>query len=267
MNEWTERNRKNISNLKCYIPCSLPLTLRIVPEGGGWGGRQGREVKTRRLKFRVEKKERESGLWSSDLSSLAPQITLEDDLNTVVPKIPPWDHLTCNSVHISGEILVWWGFHPCAAAAAAKLLQSHPTLCEPIDSLPGSSVPGILQARTLEWVAISFSNAWKWKVKVKLLSRVQLLATAWTASYQAPPSMGFSRQEYWSRVPCLLHHPCAVTPNSITLAQTFLMSVNLCFPVASGHTCLTISPIEQELASHNLWSKSVLMPILTQPSS
>ena len=84
-----------------------------------------------------------------------------------------------------------------AAAAAAKLLQSCPTLCDPIDSLlPGSSVSGILQARTLEWVAISFSNAWKWKVKVKSLSCVQLLVTSWTAAYQAPPSMGFSRQEY-----------------------------------------------------------------------
>ena len=87
-------------------------------------------------------------------------------------------------------------------AAAAKSLQSCPSLCDPIDgSPPGSSVPGILQARTLEWVAISFSNAWKWKVKVKSLSRVQLLATSWTAAYQAPPSMGFSRQEYWSGVP------------------------------------------------------------------
>ena len=65
----------------------------------------------------------------------------------------------------------------------------------------GSLVPGILQARTLEWVAISFSNAWKWKVKVKSLCRIRLLATAWTAAYQAPPSMGFSRQEYWSGVP------------------------------------------------------------------
>ena len=84
----------------------------------------------------------------------------------------------------------------------AKLLQSCPTLCDPIDSSPpGSPVPGILQARTLEWVAISFSNTWKWKVKVKLLSRVWLLATPWTVAHQAPPSMGFSRQEYWSRVP------------------------------------------------------------------
>ena len=88
------------------------------------------------------------------------------------------------------------------AAAAAKSLQSCPTLCDPIDgSPPGSPVPRILQARTLEWVAISFSNAWKWKVKVKSLSRVQLLATPWTAAYQAPPSMVFSRQEYWSGVP------------------------------------------------------------------
>ena len=85
---------------------------------------------------------------------------------------------------------------------AAKSLQSYPTLCYPIDgSPPGSPVPGILQARTLEWVAISFSNAWKWKEKVKLLSRVWLLVTPWSAAYQAPPSMGFSRQEYWSRVP------------------------------------------------------------------
>ena len=89
-----------------------------------------------------------------------------------------------------------------AAAAAAKSLQPCPTLCDPIDgSPPGSPVPGILQARTLEWVAISFSNAWKWKVKVKLLSCVWLLATPWTAAYQAPPSMGFARQEYWSGSP------------------------------------------------------------------
>ena len=84
----------------------------------------------------------------------------------------------------------------------AKSLQSCPTLCDPIDgSPPGSPVPGILQARTLEWVASSFSNAWKWKEKVKSLSRVRLLATPWTAAYQAPLSMGFSRQEYWSGVP------------------------------------------------------------------
>ena len=87
-------------------------------------------------------------------------------------------------------------------AAAAKSLQSCPTLCNPIDgSPPGCPVPGILQARTLEWLAISFSNAWKWKVKVKSLSHVWLLATPWTAAYQTPLSLGFSRQEYWSGVP------------------------------------------------------------------
>ena len=88
------------------------------------------------------------------------------------------------------------------ATAAAKSHQSCPTLCDPIDgSPPGPSVPGILQARTLEWVAISFSNAPKWKVKVKLFSHARLLATPWTEAHQAPPSMGFSRQEYWSGVP------------------------------------------------------------------
>ena len=86
--------------------------------------------------------------------------------------------------------------------AAAKSSQSCPTLCESIDgSPPGSAIPGILQARTMEWVAISFSSAWKWKVKVKSLSRVWLLATPWAVTHQAPPSMGFSRQEYWSGVP------------------------------------------------------------------
>ena len=92
--------------------------------------------------------------------------------------------------------------HDPAAAAAANSLQSCPTLCDPRDgSPPGSPVPGILQARTLEWVAISFSNAWKQAVKVKSLSCVWPSATPWTAAHQAPPSMGFSRQEYWSGVP------------------------------------------------------------------
>ena len=87
-------------------------------------------------------------------------------------------------------------------AAAAKSLQSCPTLCDPIDgSPPGSPFLGILQARTLKWVVISFFNVWKWKVKVKSLSCVRLFATPWTAGYQAPPSMRFSRQEYWSGLP------------------------------------------------------------------
>ena len=91
-----------------------------------------------------------------------------------------------------------------AAATAAKSLQSCPTLWDPIDgSPPGSPVPGILQARTLEWVAISFSNAGKSKMKVKSLSRVQFFETPWTAAYRAPLPMGFSSQEYWSGVPLL----------------------------------------------------------------
>ena len=100
------------------------------------------------------------------------------------------------TIPTSHLILMW------NAAAAAKSLQSCPTLCDPIDgSPPGSPVSGILQARTLEWVAISFSNARKWKVKVKSPSHVWLFVTPWTAPFQAPLSMGFSRQEYWSGLP------------------------------------------------------------------
>ena len=104
-----------------------------------------------------------------------------------------------NTTALSVEILCTLST---AAAAAAKSHQSCPTLCDPIDgSPPGSSVPGILQARTVEWVAISFFQCMKVKSQSESLSRVQLLATPWTAAYQAPPSMGFSRQEYWSGVP------------------------------------------------------------------
>ena len=92
------------------------------------------------------------------------------------------------------------------SAAAAKSLQSCPTLCDPIDgSSPGSPVPGILQARTLEWVAISFYNAWTWKVEVKSLSRVRLLGTPWTAAHQPPPSLGFSGKSTGVGCHCLLH--------------------------------------------------------------
>ena len=128
---------------------------------------------------------------------------------------------------------VWLTVHTKAAwlkaSAAAESLQSCPTLCDPIDSSPpGAPVPGILQARTLEWAAISFSNAWKWKVKSKSLSRVRLLATPWTAAYQAPLSMGFSRQEYGSGVP--LPSPTEVTKQqqiSITHAQNYKDSILL----------------------------------------
>ena len=134
-----------------------------------------------------------------------------------------WTH-TCMLVHMCtpthliflwlGEKITWLKSEThvdslkvsALSTATAESLQSCPTLCDPIDgSPPGSPIPGILQARTLEWVAISFSNAWKWKVKVKLLSHARLLATPWTGAYQAPPSMGSSRQEYWSGVPCKWH--------------------------------------------------------------
>ena len=96
----------------------------------------------------------------------------------------------------------WSGLPFPSTMRESEVAQSCLTLRNPMDcSLPGSPIPGILQARTLEWVAISFSNAWKWKVKVKSLSHVWLLATSWTAAHQAPPSMGFSRQEYWSGLP------------------------------------------------------------------
>ena len=111
----------------------------------------------------------------------------QEEKGTTEDEMVEWHHL------LNGHAAASW---------TAKSVQSCPTLCDPIDgSLPGSPVLGILQARILEWVAISFSNASKWKVKMKSLSRVRLLATSWTAAYQAPPSMGFSRQEYWSGVP------------------------------------------------------------------
>ena len=109
------------------------------------------------------------------------------------------NHLTTRKALLA--ILRWENYAVlCAGAGAApaKSFQSCLTLRDPIDgSPPGFPVPGILQARTLEWVAISFSNAWKWKVKVKSLSCLTLM-TLWTAAYQAPLSMGFARQEYWS---------------------------------------------------------------------
>ena len=118
-----------------------------------------------------------------------------------------WQHSWRGSVnsHFPTLLFIWWwqGLQAImSSAAAAKSLQSCPTLWDLTDGSPtGSPVPGILQARTLEWVAISFSNAWKWKAKVKLLSYVRLLATSWTVAYPAPISMRFSRQEHWSGLP------------------------------------------------------------------
>ena len=119
------------------------------------------------------------------------------------------------------SILTQFNYESSYELYAAKLPQSCPTLRNPIDSSPlGSPVPGILQARTLEWATISFSNAWKWKVKVKSFSCVRLFVTPWTAAYQAPPSMGFSRQEYWNGLPWPSPMNSIVFLNSVFLHRT-----------------------------------------------
>ena len=133
-------------------------------------------------------------------------------------------------------------------------LQSCPTLCDPIDdSPPGSPVPGILQARTLDWVAISSSNAWKWKVKVKLLSWIRLLATPWTAAYQAPPSMGFSRQEYWSGL--------SLPSSQSTASASYSESINLWyFPMGlaskSSFSQFALVPTRLSSSGQQQWSSA-----------
>ena len=147
---------------------------------------------------------------------------------------------------LSPEVSVWGiDTYPAAAAAAAKSLQSRPTLCDPRDGSPlGSPVPGILQARTLEWVVISFSNAWKWKVKVKSLSHVRLFAIPWTVAHQAPLSMGFSRQEFWSGVPLpsltpiLSTQKCSVTTSMFKPQDNRLQSGWSLFICLDNHVFL-----------------------------
>ena len=116
--------------------------------------------------------------------------------------------------------------------------------------------PGILQARTLEWVAISFSNAWKWKVKVKSLSSARLLATPWTAAYQAPPSMRFPRQEYWSGVP--LPSPTLSYPEG----NNHDLAISESFPFTTVGTICNILKIQsnwckfENILSFEYWSCS-----------
>ena len=158
------------------------------------------------------------------------------------------------------DLLLWSLWVKLYLYAAAKSLQS----CrDPIDGCPpGSPVPGILQARTLEWVAISFSSAWRWKVKVKSPSRVRPSATPWTAALQALPSMGFSRQEYWSGVPspspvlfykCIYHCTCfwkfSVFPSCVQIIYAPSPTPNphptsLLFCCSSG-----LTPWEKHLAA------------------
>ena len=141
------------------------------------------------------------------------------------------------------------------AAAAAKSLQSCLTLCDPIyGSPPGSPIPGILRARTLEWVAISFPSAWKWKVKS--LSHVRLLETPWTAAFQAPTSVGFARQEYWSGVP--LPSPKTVYKAPIFLVSRVLSSVNACGWIKEDWNKLTwLSMVKLQSILYDLASKNV----------
>ena len=160
------------------------------------------------------------------------------------------------------------------AAAAAKLLQLCLTLCDPIDgSPPGSPVPGILQARALEWVAISSSNAWKWKVKGKSLSQVRLLATPWTAAHQAPPSMGFSRQEYWSGVPLpspmntfpiTIESSLWITPRGWPIMQGYILhfvEIKLCIPFFSLFLCwmMILYMLTNIVFSEAMWDVTILM--------
>ena len=143
-------------------------------------------------------------------------------------------------------------------AAAAKSLHLCPTLCNPIHgSPPGSPNPGILQASTLEWVAISFSSAWKWKVKVKSLSLVQLLVTPWTAAHQALLSMGFSRQEYWSRVPLPSPPQCLhiFPPLSLYLSLSLPSCVFFFFFALPSPGC---GPQEIQVETMELWLSSWL---------
>ena len=147
----------------------------------------------------------------------------------------------------AGGFFTSWATREAPSYAAAKSLQSCPTLCDPRDSSPpGFPIPRILQARTLEWVAISFSKAWKWKVKVRSLSCVRLFTTPWTVAYQAPLPMGFSRQEYWSGLPLPSPLSCYPSLNSSTNARLhskrlFVLSYTTCCSELRGCCYLIIT--------------------------
>ena len=161
---------------------------------------------------------------------------------------PGMETVSLTSLDFAGRFFItsatWEAPSFCTMLCYAKSLQSCPTLCDPIDgSPPGSAIPGILQARTLEWVAVSFSNAWKWQVKLKSLSRVRLPATPWTAAYQAPPSMGFARQEYWSGLSLPSPSFCTTFPlKTKNKKQVFVLGV---------HGCQTFHGVSEEVKPCN----------------
>ena len=125
-------------------------------------------------------------------------------------------------------------------------------------------LPGILQARSLEWVAISSSNAWKWKLKVKSLSRVILFATPWTAAHQAPPSMGFSRQEYWSGVPkpsSISQRICQRTPVLQNIYQNYQRECGwVSRPNILGKFCMYYIPSAEDSLNLLVYSKALKIP-------
>ena len=154
---------------------------------------------------------------------------------------PPAPNPSQHESFLVSQLFAWGGQSTGVSALASflpKKSQSCPTLCDPIDgSPPGSPVPGILQARTLEWVAISFSNAWRWKVKVKSLSHVRLLVTPWTTAHQAPPSMGFSRPASWSGCHCsqAIQKYKNRQTDSVCVVCQFLDQIILIFTYFSPH--------------------------------
>ena len=178
-----------------------------------------------------------------------------------MPQKKRWHHYWCLNSRARGGLPPWASFleFKNCSTAAAKSLQLCLTLCDPIDgSPPGSTVPGILLATTPEWVAISPSNAWKWKVKVKLLSCVWLFATPWTAAHQAPPSMGFSRQEYWSGVPLPSLKNCSRLANTLlsiaanwfffplsSLIWVLLVNIVSISTLTGKHSCFGLSELQR----------------------
>ena len=148
------------------------------------------------------------------------------------------------------------------AAAAAKSLQLCPALCDRIDgSPPDSPTPGILQARILEWVAISFSNEWKRKVKVKSLSRVRRLATPWTAVYQALSSTGFSRQEYWSGLPIAFSASSMSMPQiviNLTSSGHMVCILQVCF-ILCRKKCIMVHRLNNCESTNHKWPWKYLL--------